>query len=207
MKLLPREHGATTIWFSSLLFAFGTLREQPWIPAVLAFLAASVLALFLVGRLTRGSIRVARLERNSILLPVLSGLLTLIAPFGEIVMVGQISLHILAAWVVFMTYCSCGVVYTRDSVRSVLNEAPPAWTSFILSAVILAAEIVTLNAIDWLSIIAVAAAAPLIVHRAIVLSLIQRRSSSKARRIRGVGFAQAGNLIATVIILALASRF
>jgi hypothetical protein len=44
------------------------------------------------------------------------------------------------------------------------------------------------------------------IHRVIVLRLTQQRGSSKLERIRGVGFTQAGNLIAATIILDLASR-
>jgi hypothetical protein len=206
IRILPREHGATVIWFSSLLLAFGTLRERPWAPGVVLFLTASVLMLILTGRLTSGSIAVARLERNRTLLPVLSSLLTLIVPLGQIVMVGQLSLPVLAAWFLFLTYCSSGVVYTQDLVQSVLKETPPMWTSFNLSAVIIVVEVATLNAVNWLSIAAVAIFVPFSVYRVVVLSLIQRRGSSRVERIRGVGFAQAGNLIAAVFILALVSR-
>jgi len=206
MRLLPREHGATVIWFSSLLLTFGALREAPWAPGVVLFLAASVLALVLIGRLTSGSIVIVRLEQNPILLPILSILLTLIVPLGQIVMVGHLSLPVLAAWLVFLTYCSSGVVYTRDLLRSILKELRPTWTAFSLSAGVIVAEVVTLNAINWLSIAAVTIVVPLAVHRMVVLSLIQRKGSSMVERIRRVGFTQAGNLIAATIILALVSK-
>jgi hypothetical protein len=206
MRLLPREHGATVIWFSSLLLTFGALREAPWAPGVVVFLAASVLVLFLIGRLTSGSIVIVRLEQNLILLPVLSGLLTLIVPLGQIVMVGRLSLPVLAAWLVFLTYCSSGVAYTRDLVRSILKESPPTWTAFSLSAVFIVAEVVTLNAVNWLSIAAVTIIVPLTLHRVVVPSLIQRKGSSRVECIRRVGFTQAGNLIAATIILALVSK-
>jgi len=206
IRLLPREHGATAIWFSSMLLAFGTLRKPPCTPGAVVFLAASVLALVLIGRLTSGSRVIVRLERNRTLLPTLSGLLTFIVPLGQIIMVGQLSLPVLAVWLIFLTYCSSGVVYTRDLVRSVLKEASPTWTSFNLSAVFIVSEVITLNAVNWLSIAAVAVIVPLTVHRVVVLSLTQRRGSSRIERIRGVGFAQAGNLIAATIILALVSK-
>jgi len=206
MKLLPREHGATAIWFSSVLLAFGMLREPPWTPNAVVFLAASVLALVLIGRLTTGSIVIVRLERSRTLLPVLSGLLTLIVPLGQIIMVAQLSLPVLAAWLIFLTYCASGVVYTRELVRSVLKEASPTWTSFNLSAVFIVAEVVTSNVVNCLSIATVAIIVPLIVHRVVVLRLIKRRGSSRIERIRGVGFAQTGNLLAATIILALVSK-
>jgi len=206
MRLLPREHGATAIWFSSVLLAFGTLRELPQILGVLVFLTASVLALVVIGRLTSRSVVIARLERNRTLLPVLSGLLTLIVPLGQIIMVGQLPLPVLAAWLIFLTYCSSGVVYTQDLVRSVLKQTLPTWTSFNISAVFIVSEAIIMNAVNWLSIAIVAIIAPLAVHRVVVLSLIQRKGSSKIERIRAVGFTQAGNLIAATIILALVSK-
>jgi hypothetical protein len=206
MRLFPREHGATAIWFASLLLAFGELREPPRTPSAVVFLVASVLVLVLIGRLTSGSRVIVRLERNRTLLPVLSGLLTLIVPLGQIIMVGQLSLPVLAAWLIFLTYCSSGAVYTRDLVRSVLKEASPTWTSFNLSAVFIVSEVVILNVVHWLSIATVAIVVPLIIYRVVVLSLIQRKGYSRIERIRGVGFAQAGNLIAAIIILALVAK-
>jgi hypothetical protein len=121
-------------------------------------------------------------------------------------MVGRLSIPVFAAWLVFLAYCSSGVVYARDLVRSVLKETPPGWTSFSLSAVFIVAVCVILNAVNWFSIAAVAIVVPLTVHRVVVLPFIHRKASSKVERIRQVGFSQAGNLITASIILALVSR-
>jgi hypothetical protein len=206
MRLLPREHGATAIWLSSLLLAFGVLREPPCILGLIVFLAASLLELVLTARITSGSLAIVRLERNATLLPVLSSLLTLIVPLGQIIMVGQLSIPVLAAWLVFLAYCSSGVIYARDLVRSVLKETPLRWTSFSFSAIFILAVVVVMNAVNWLSIAAVALLAPLAVHRVVVLPLIRRKASSRVDRIREVGFSQAGNLITASIVLALVSR-
>jgi hypothetical protein len=188
------------------LLAFGTLRELPSTLSVVVFLAVSVLALVLIGRLTSGSTVIVRMERNTVLLPVLSGLLTLITPLGQFLMVGLLSLPVIAAWLVFLTYSSLGVVYTRDLVRSMLNESPPTWITLALSAVFIGAEVVILNALSWLSILAVTIILPLTFHRVVVLSLVQRKASSTMERIRRVGFVQAGNLIVATIILALVAK-
>jgi hypothetical protein len=206
MRLLPREHGATAIWFSSLVLAFGALQEPPWIPGVIVFLTASLFALVLIAWVTSGSVAIARLERNASLLPVLSGLLTLIVPLGQIIMVGQLSIPILAVWLVFLGYCSSSVVYARDLVRSMLKETPPTWVSFSLSVAFIVAVVVILNDLVPLSIAAMAIIVPMTVHRVVVLPLILRKASSKAERIREVGFTQAGNLITAAIILALVSK-
>jgi len=206
MELLPREHGATAIWFSSLLLALGSLREPPSPLRALGFLAVAVLTLIFIAKLTSNSKSIARSERNSTLLPLFSGLVTLVAPLGQIMMTGWLSISGLATWLVFLAYCSTAAVYTRGLVRSVLRGTPAAWTAFIISAVLLVVEAVLLNMIAWLSIAAVAVVVPLIAHRIVVPRLAQREGLSRMSRIRIVGFAQAGSLLAATVILILVSR-
>jgi len=207
MKLLPKEHGASAIWFSSVIFALTALPKPPWFPGIVIFLVVSIIALVVTGRLTGGSKIIMRMERNAFLLPVLSSLLTLLVPVGQMLMVWQLSVQFLAIWIVFLTYCVSGVVYTRDMVRSVLKDSPLRWASFILSVALVTAEIVSLSAFDWLSLTAFAVVIPLMVHRIIVLLLMKRKDSSKIERIRAVGFTQAGNLVAAALILAWVLRF
>ena len=207
MKLLPREHGATAIWFSSVLLALGTLEKPPWLPGVVVFLVVSVITLVATGMMTSGSRFIARMEHNAFLLPVLSSLLTLLVPVGQILIVGQVDVRFLAVWLVFLTYCASGVVYTRDLVRSVLKEAPLTWASFSLSLVLVLVEAIALNVVNQLSFAALAIVAPLIIHRIIVPSLVERKGASKSERIRAVGFTQAGNLVAAALILAWVLRF
>ena len=207
MKLLPREHGATAIWLSSVLLALVTLEKPPWLPGVVVFLAVSVITLVATGRMTGGSRFIARMERNAFLLPVLSSILTLLVPVGQILIVGQVDVRFLALWLVFLTYCASGVVYTRDLVRSVLKDAPLPWASFSLSLILVLVEVVALNAVHQLSFAALAIFVPLIIHRIIVVSLVERKGASKLERIRAVGFTQAGNLVAAALILAWVLRF
>jgi hypothetical protein len=202
MKLLPREHGATAIWFASLLLAFGTLRKLPSLLSVVVFLASATLVLVLMGTITSRSVAIIRLERNAILLPVASSLLTLIVPLGQMIMVGAISIQFLALWFAFLAYCSTGVAYARDLVRSVLKERPQGWTGFSVSFVFTIAVVAILNAVNWLSIAALATLVPLTVHRVVVVPLIERKASSRVERIREVGFSQAGSLISAALILA-----
>jgi hypothetical protein len=119
---------------------------------------------------------------------------------------GRFSIPIIAIWLVFLAYCSSGVLYARDLVRSVLKETPPRWTIFSLPMVLIVALVLILNAVTRLSIVALAIALPLTVHRILILPLIHRKASSKIERIRMVGFSQAGNLLTASLILALVSR-
>ncbi len=76
MGILPREHGATVIWLSSLILALANLDEAPSAIGLAVFVTASVAALVLLAKLTGGSATVIRIERNIILLPILFPLVT-----------------------------------------------------------------------------------------------------------------------------------
>ncbi len=206
MRLLPREHGATASWFASVLLAFLVLPGWPPILPGVGFACAALLALVLLGALTGRSAVVMRLERNPMLLPALSSPLTLIVPFGYLVMAGPLTLTIVSVWLVFLVYTATGIVYTGDAVRAVLKETAPGWGLLLASAGVLGVEAAVLAGLGWVSPAAVAVLAPLFVHR---LAIPTRGSSShvpKARRIRIVGVAESANLIAAAVVLAWASR-
>ena len=205
MRLLPREHGATAIWLASVVFAFLILPTVPSLLAGVAFVAACLAALLLVAALTGRSSVVLRLERNPNLLPALSSPLTLIVPFGYLIMAGPLSLTVLAAWLVFLIYTATGIVYTGDAVRAVLKDKPPIARLLVASAVLLAAESAVFAVLGWLSLASVAVLVPLLAHRLAGRTRLSPESAPKARRIRTLGRAVSANLLAGAAILALAS--
>ncbi len=206
MRLLPREHGATAIWLASVLLALLALPGWPSLLAAIIFGAGSLLALLLVGALTGRSAVLLRLERNPNLLPALSSPLTLIVPFGYVLMAGTLSLAILSVWLVFLVYTTTGIVYTGEAVRAILKEAAPAWRWLLFSAALLVAESAALAELGWLSLASLAVLAPLFVHCLAVRVHPASEPVPRARRIRAVGFAESANLIAAAVILALVSR-
>src|SRR3990170_6658657 len=148
MRVLPREHGATVIWLASLVLALGAITATPSPVRLAAFVTAAVLALLFLARLTSGSVAVMRMERHAVLLPALSGFLTLVVPAGELVVLGRLTPPVLAAWLLFATYTVAGVVLTRAGVRAILKRRTPAMAGgVLLVAAVVAAEAV---AVQWL---------------------------------------------------------
>ena len=207
MRVLPREHGATVIWLSSLIIALATLDEAPSVIGLAAFVTASVAALVLLAKLTGGSAAVMRIERNIVLLPILSGLLTLIVPLGHVLMLGQLSKSILAVWFLFLTYTVAGVVYTRIAVRAVLGRTKSSLaTCMIPVSFILVAEVAVLSAIGWLHSAAAIIVGPSLFWWLAITSLSESEASSRTGIVRRVGIMQSANMIAVSIILAVVSR-
>ncbi len=206
MRLLPREHGATAIWLASVLLAFLVLPDWPQALPAGVFVGVALLTLVLVGALTGSSAILLRAERDRYLLPALSSPLTLFVPLGFILMAGPLNVTLVGVWLVFLVYMATGTVYTGDAVRAVLRGASPGWSVLVASAVILGIESAVLAALGWLSAASVAVVAPLFVHRLALSMRAPARDVPKARRIRRLGFAESGNLVIAVIILALVSR-
>jgi hypothetical protein len=91
MKILPREHGATVIWFVSILALMLIITTVPPPQFLILFLVASVAILLSAGQITSRSQKLIRIQRNRLFLPVLSSSLTFILPLGEIIMFGILS--------------------------------------------------------------------------------------------------------------------
>jgi len=207
MRILPREHGATVIWLASLVLALASLTATLSPVRLAGFVAAAVLALVLLGRFTSGSVAVMRMERHAVLLPLLSGLLTLVVPVGELVMLGRSSPPILAAWLLFATYTMAGVVLTRVGVRAILRRRTPAMArGVLLVAAVVAAEAVAVHWLGWLDVASVAILVPLVVYWRGNVRLSRSEETPRTRVVRRVGFAQSGNMIAVAAILAVVLR-
>lgn len=202
MRVLPREHGATVIWLSSLVLALGTLREAPGVVGLVAFVVASALALVLLAQLTSRSVAVMRMERDPILLPTLSGALTLVVPLGHLAMVGRLPAEVLAVWLLFLTYTVAGVFITRIGVRAILRRTTPALSgSILLASVALGAEAILLSAFGSLRIEAAAVLAPLFAYWRAIEYLSRSKVVARAGIVRSVGFAHSADTLAAVAIL------
>jgi hypothetical protein len=148
-----------------------------------------------------------RMERHPVLLPVLSGLLTIAVPAGELVVLGQISPPVLAAWMMFATYTVGGVVLTRSGVRAILKRrAPEVAREVALVAVLVAAEALAANALGWLHLASVGVLVPLVAYWRGIVRLSRSDETPRTRVVRRVGFAQSANMIAVAVILAAVLR-
>ena len=205
MRLLPREHGATVIWFASLLLAFAALRKPPNWFGLIVYVGVAVVALVLLGRFTKRSAMVARLERSRVLLPALSASLTVLIPVGQLLMVGQLSRPVLSAWLVFLTFVAAGVVATRELVRDILKARSTTWAGLVGAGTVLAAEGATLALVHWLSPVAITVVVPLTLQRWFATRRIRNERIPRSQRIRFLGFTQSASLVAAATILALAT--
>lgn len=172
-----------------------------------AFLAGAVLALVLLARVTGGSVAVMRMERDPILLPVLSGLLTALIPLGELLMFSRLTPPVLSVWAIFATYTMAGVVLTRVAVRAVLGrKAPRMATGILLVSAVVAVEAVVVHTAGWMHVSAVLVLLPLALFWRKAEVVARPSERPLAGRIRSIGFAQSGSMFAAAAILAIVPR-
>ena len=207
MRWLPREHGSIVIWLASVVLALLALPEVPSVPAMAVFALGCLLALLFLTGLTGRSVVLVRLERNPALTPALASPLTLIVPFGHLVMVGPLTPGAAGLWVVYLAYTVSGVAYTGEAVRAALRGVEPAWRPLLLSALGVGAVAYAVSVLGALSFISVGVVAPLLLHRLLVGPRSRLGTLPRPQRIRRVGFAQTANLFAAAVILALAVRW
>ena len=195
------------IWLCSLVLALAALTEMPDSFGLVLFIAATVLALILLGQLTGSSARLMRLERDTVLLPMMSSLLTLLVPLGHLFMLGRLPIETTAVWLVFLTYTMAGVVYTRVTVRAVLGrEAPAIAAIMVLTATAVFVEVAALGWLGWMRHSTALVLAPMFLFWMAVRSAPRSGTSTRTEVIRRIGFLQSGNMIAMVVILAVALR-
>lgn len=206
MRWLPREHGATVIWLASVVLALLTLPEVPDAIGSAVFALGSLTALLLLAWLTSRSAVLVRLERNPVLTPVLSSPLTLIVPFGRLVMIGDLPPATIGLWLVFLTYTTTGVVYTGDAVRAVVRGSSPGWGLLLLSAAFVVAMALVLSAVGWLPTASLVIVVPLLAHRLAAGPSRAFASLPRPQRIRRLGVAQSANMLAAAVLLAAVLR-
>lgn len=204
MRWLPREHGATVIWLASAVLGLLALPQVPPALGMIIYACGCLGALLLLAWITGRSAVLVRMERNPAMTPILSAPLTLLVPFGHVVMLGSLTPGAVALWLLFLVFTITGVVYTGDAVRALLRGARPGWGRLVASAVLVGAAELVLSAAAWLPVPCIAILVPLLVHRFTAGSPTALAHLSKAERIRRVGFAQAANLLAAASILAVA---
>ena len=207
MRILPREHGATAIWFSSLVLTMATTVELPSPAALLVFAIVALSILIVLGRLTRSSATLIKIERNRIILPVVSGFLTLLVLLGHWILTYQLPREIFATWILFTTYTVAGVAYTQATVRAVKGRRSPALTTYMIPlTVVMVIESVLFDIWGWLNILSLMLLAPLYATWFSINISSERDGVPMGRMIRGLGFRQTANMIAAAVILAVVAR-
>jgi hypothetical protein len=206
MRFLPREHGATVIWFASVI---ASLLISPVIPPptfLIFFLVISIIILLSAGHITNRSPKMIRIQRNRFFLPILSGGVTTLMPLGVAIMFGAISEKVLAAWLLMFTYTVISVSLIQVKVRTLLRrEDLQSNRAVALGLTGIVAEVSFLVTIGLMHLAAVFAPAQLTLW--IYLShRLEERKANKVRVIRKIGFLQTANMLIFVMILAAITR-
>jgi len=90
MKVLPREHGATVIWFVAIHASIFSISYTSSILRLFIFLIVAIAILMLTSYLMNVVPTIIKIQKNRFLLPIVSSILTLIAPLGHYIMFGTI---------------------------------------------------------------------------------------------------------------------
>ncbi|MFQ6135420.1 MAG: hypothetical protein ACE5KU_06390 [Nitrososphaerales archaeon] len=210
MKILPREHGATVIWLSSVLAAVLTVPTFPSPTRLYLFLGVSTAILLLTAQLTRRSPTLIRIQRNRLFLPIISGSLTLITPLGYYIMFGTISTRILAIWLLLLTYTVVSVTLVQGKVQGLIQRKESSSSYIVpLGLAVFIVESLPLFSSGLLHPAVLLSLAPLLFMWFYLRSrrVLEADSDSKIKVIRRIGFQQTGNMMAFVLILAILSRF
>ena len=207
MKILPREHGATVIWFVSVLASILVITALPSPAFLILFLAVSTVVLLSAGQLTSHSRTLVRIQRNRFFLPILSSSLTLIMPLGELIMFGSLSARVLVAWLLLFTYTVVSVSLIQLKVQGFLKGKEVSSKGIVVPGLaVLAGEGVLLASAGIMHPAVILSLTPLLV---MWIYLSRRRVEEKSNRvkmIKRVGFQQTGNMIAFILILAIVTR-
>ncbi|MBI2937480.1 MAG: hypothetical protein HYY22_04675 [Thaumarchaeota archaeon] len=207
MKILPREHGATVIWFVSVLASILVITALPSPAFLILFLAVSIAVLLSAGQLTSHSRTLVRIQRNRFFLPILSSSLTLIMPLGEFIMFGGLSARVFAAWLLLFTYTVVSVSLIQLKVQGFLKGKEVSSKRIVVPGLaVLAGEGVLLASAGIMHPAVILSLTPLLV---MWIYLSRRRVEEKSNRvkmIKRVGFQQTGNMIAFILILAIVTR-
>lgn len=209
-KFLPREHGATIIWLSSLVVALLSLREPPDLSRLLLFLASSVAILRTMSFLGRSSATIIRAERNSTLLPLMSCSLTLIAPLGSYLMANQVSVRDATVWLLLVTYTAVTVPLTQRTVRNIVfNEHKPVTPIGLGGTLLLALESLLFSSLGWINLAATLSVLPLLVswtRDERIYRSSPNPEGSKLKRVKRIGRLGIGISLAHATILSVVSR-
>ncbi len=209
MKILPREHGATVIWLSSILTAVLTLPAFPPPIRFFIFLGVSLAILLLTAQLTGLSPKLMRIQRNRLFLPIMSGGLTLIMPLGYIIMLGTVTMKILAVWLLLLTYTVVSITIIQGKVQGLLQGKESSSSHIVLLGLaVFIVESLLLVSSGLLHLAILLSLAPLLLMWFFLRSqrLLEADSDSKIKVIRRIGFQQTGNMLAFILMLAILSR-
>ncbi len=210
MKILPREHGATVIWFVAILASVFSISYTPSILRIFMFLIVATAILMLTSYLMNVAPTIIKIRKNRFLLPIISSILTLITPLGHYIMFGTINGKIFSVWIFLLTYTIFSVVLIQRKILSLIQRSK--YTSlFILfgSIIIFSVETFFISLFGWMHQFIVLTTIPLIVMWFYLRSqhISDKFLKSKKKAIRSIGIFQTINMVFFIILLIYLAMF
>ncbi len=119
-SFLPKEHGLTAIWLSSTLAGLLTVKEYFDLTRFTLAIFSSVIILFASSSINRFFRLTAQVRRSVIMLLISSSVLTLLTPFNQLIVVGELSSKGAAVWLLLSLYTVLATLSTRKQVRRIV---------------------------------------------------------------------------------------
>ena len=201
-NFLPREHGATVIWFSSTILALLPSCGINDYTRIILFLFASIFILKIVAVIGKSNTTLIQAERNPVFLIILSSILTLIMPFGNFLISNSFSMNVFPIWLLLLIYTLINVIYIRVNVRRILlNEPKPSFPLMVLIFISFFTFDIFFILIYWVNLVAVLSI-PLLVATFILVAIVDRHPTAlKLVKVQRIGIIQFINMLLFVIIL------
>lgn len=139
----------------------------------------------------------------------MSGGLTLIMPLGYIIMLGTVTMKILAVWLLLLTYTVVSITLIQGKVQGLLQGKESSSSHIVLLGLtVFIVESLLLFSSGVLHLAILLSLAPLLFMWLYLkrLNVLEVYPDFKIKVIRKIGFQQTGNMIAFVLMLAILSR-
>ena len=209
MKIFPREHGATVIWFASILTTFLTMPTYPSILNIFFFLFFSFAILILIAQITKLKLIITQMQLNWLILPIITSLLTSITILGYYIMFETVSTKNLSVWFLLFTFTFISVTLVQKEVQGILQiRKNPISHIVFLGVGVFSVEFLVIIIFRLMNPAIILSIVPLI-SMWIYLKrthLNKLNSDSKVKKIRRIGLFQSLNVILFVLILAVIYR-
>ncbi|MDP7658126.1 MAG: hypothetical protein QF812_02840 [Nitrososphaerales archaeon] len=209
MKIFPREHGVTVIWFASILTAFLTMSTYPSILNILFFLFVSFTILILMAQMTRLKLIITQMQFNGLILPIITSLLTSITILGYYIMFETVYAKNLSIWFLLFTFTFISVTLVQKEIQGILQiRKNPSSHIVFLGVVVFSTEFIIIIIFRLMNPAIILSIIPLI-SMWIYLKrthLDKLNTDSKVKKIRRIGLFQSLNVILFVLILAVIYR-
>jgi hypothetical protein len=205
-KYLPREHGASVIWLSSMILLI-SLSELTNPFQIILTIVFSLAVLEFIALISRRSYSIILAEKNPLFLILLSGSVTLIVPIGFYLITNHFLIKTAVTWLLLFTYTTLNVFLSQRSVQNILFNEKKSISLVVLGGTLLLATENLFYALSGLMPSLIFVSMTPFLLTLFLSKKIERISSDgsvpKTALIRKVGLLQSANLISFSIIVSI----